>query len=323
MQKRPGTPEKTSPPAPHAPHSGCVNTRSARVVRRLRRARPSSSPGSAGGNAVSAMARTTCHRSDASASCKEAGDWPNDSARTASRSASLAQPGASPWRSIHARTGSTEAPTAPGTAAQSADTIASARSAAALTARTGMPPRPRLSAGKSTDVESVLFTTTTAGIPNSSTCSVRKSPLRTVADSSTTQTTSGRIACPGCSSTSRVTTSSGAFACKLYVPGKSTISHPSTPRIRADTADTVTPGMLPTLPLLPVSRLNRVVLPQFGLPTRATFTLRRSATCRGGGIPCLGEIWRTVFDAPHPKTGTRRRRSRLEAPLRGGVQGRV
>src|SRR5512135_2004129 len=54
------------------------------------------------------------------------------------------------------------------------------------------------------------------------------------------------------------------------MPGRSTISTMSAPRrILALPSSTVTPGQLPTLALEPVSRLKKVDLPVFGMPSRA------------------------------------------------------
>ena len=61
------------------------------------------------------------------------------------------------------------------------------------------------------------------------------------------------------------------------MPGRSTTvtDLPST-WARPSFFSTVTPGQLPTYWLEPVRALNRVVFPQFGLPTRASFISRVS-----------------------------------------------
>ena len=52
------------------------------------------------------------------------------------------------------------------------------------------------------------------------------------------------------------------------MPGRSTKVTSRSARQVACFFSTVTPGQLPTYPLEPVSSLNSVVLPQFGLPAR-------------------------------------------------------
>ena len=61
------------------------------------------------------------------------------------------------------------------------------------------------------------------------------------------------------------------------MPGRSTTvtGLPST-SARPSFFSTVTPGQLPTYWLEPVRALKRVVLPQLGLPTRASFISRVS-----------------------------------------------
>ena len=55
------------------------------------------------------------------------------------------------------------------------------------------------------------------------------------------------------------------------MPGRSTTVKRSSPsRASPSFFSTVTPGQLPTYWLEPVRALKRVVLPQLGLPTRAT-----------------------------------------------------
>ncbi len=61
------------------------------------------------------------------------------------------------------------------------------------------------------------------------------------------------------------------------MPGRSTTVKLSSPSLAMPSFfSTVTPGQLPTYWLEPVRALNRVVFPQLGLPTRATFHWRVS-----------------------------------------------
>ena len=61
------------------------------------------------------------------------------------------------------------------------------------------------------------------------------------------------------------------------MPGRSTTVISRSPRRAVPSFfSTVTPGQLPTYWLEPVRALNRVVLPQLGLPARATFMVRVS-----------------------------------------------
>ena len=61
------------------------------------------------------------------------------------------------------------------------------------------------------------------------------------------------------------------------MPGRSTTVISRSPRRAVPSFfSTVTPGQLPTYWLEPVRALNRVVLPQLGLPTRASFISRVS-----------------------------------------------
>ena len=57
------------------------------------------------------------------------------------------------------------------------------------------------------------------------------------------------------------------------MPGKSWMMTSWWPFRRPSFFSTVTPGQLPTYWLLPVSSLNKVVFPQFGLPARAILML--------------------------------------------------
>ena len=63
------------------------------------------------------------------------------------------------------------------------------------------------------------------------------------------------------------------------MPGRSTTVTVRSPmQVSPSFFSTVTPGQLPTYWLEPVRALNRVVLPQLGLPARAMRMVRRSCS---------------------------------------------
>ena len=67
----------------------------------------------------------------------------------------------------------------------------------------------------------------------------------------------------------RVTISSGENGESEYTPGRSVIMTLLSPLYVPSFFSTVTPGQFPTRWRAPVSALNSVVLPQFGLPASA------------------------------------------------------
>ena len=81
------------------------------------------------------------------------------------------------------------------------------------------------------------------------------------------------------------------------MPGRSTSTARSpAASIRPSRRSTVTPAQLPTCWLCPVSRLNRVVLPQLGLPASATVRIARSSPrFRFGFVPCHQHMTRREF----------------------------
>ena len=63
---------------------------------------------------------------------------------------------------------------------------------------------------------------------------------------------------------------------------------------------TVTPGKFATFWRRPVSRLNRVDLPELGGPTIATMC-RRVGIAGGGGRVATGQSWQSLIKSLHPK----------------------
>ena len=75
--------------------------------------------------------------------------------------------------------------------------------------------------------------------------------------------------CPFCN-TCIVNSSSSEAASMLYKPGKSNMAIDFSPvETFPKDGSMVMPGKFPTFFLIPVSTLNNVVLPQFGVPTNA------------------------------------------------------